>query len=107
MEHPMPLNLDNDGFLADLNDWSREVAQQLATMEGITLTEAHWEIIDAVRDFYKQYELSPNQRPFVKHVEKTFGKEKGNSFYLMKLFPESPARVASRIAGLPRPTNCF
>lgn len=103
----MPLTLDNDGYLANLDDWNTDVANQLATLEGIVLTEAHWEVIHALRAFYQQYELAPSQRPFVKHIANTLGKDKGNSIYLMTLFPESPARVAARIAGLPRPTNCF
>lgn len=103
----MPLTLDNDGYLADLHQWNRDVAEQLAALEGITLTPAHWEVIDALRTFYQQYQLAPSQRPFVKHIANTLGAEKGNSIYLMQLFPESPAKVAARIAGLPRPTNCF
>ncbi|USE33941.1 TusE/DsrC/DsvC family sulfur relay protein [Endozoicomonas sp. SCSIO W0465] len=103
----MPLNLDNDGYLANLDQWNADVATELAALEGIALTDAHWEVIYALRAFYQQYELAPNQRPFVKHIANTLGKEKGNSLYLMQLFPESPARVAARIAGLPRPTNCF
>lgn len=103
----MKLNLDNDGYLVNLNEWSREVAVYLAEHEGITLSPDHWEIIEALQAFYQQFELAPSQRPFVKHIANTLGKEKGNSIYLMKLFPESPAKVAARIAGLPRPTNCF
>ncbi|WP_257263013.1 TusE/DsrC/DsvC family sulfur relay protein [Endozoicomonas sp. ONNA2] len=103
----MPLNLDNDGYLANLDQWNTEVAMELAALEGIELTAAHWEVIHALRAFYQQYELAPSQRPFVKHIANTLGKDKGNSLYLMTLFPESPARVAARIAGLPRPGNCF
>lgn len=103
----MPLQLDKDGYLANLDQWNIDVANKLAALEGIALTEAHWEIIHALRSFYAQYELAPSQRPFVKHIASTLGKNKGNSLYLMSLFPESPAKVAARIAGLPRPTNCF
>ena len=103
----MPLTLDNDGYLADLDQWDTNVAEQLAALEGIILTAAHWEVIEALRSFYQQYQLAPSQRPFVKHIANTLGTEKGNSIYLMQLFPESPAKVAARIAGLPRPTNCF
>ena len=103
----MNLNLDQDGYLANLNDWTPEVAETLATQNGIRLSKEHWEILHALRDFYRIFEIVPNQRPFVKHIANTLGKEKGNSMYLMKLFPESPAKVAARIAGLPRPTNCF
>lgn len=103
----MNLNLDQDGYLENLEDWSPEVAELLAQQDSIELTKAHWEIIEAIRSFYQTFETAPSQRPFVKHIANTLGKEKGNSMYLMKLFPESPAKVAARIAGLPRPTNCF
>jgi tRNA 2-thiouridine synthesizing protein E len=46
-------------------------------------------------------------RILVKLVANELGPEKGNSLYLLQLFPGSPARVASRIAGLPRPANCI
>ena len=101
------LNLDKDGYLVKMDDWSSDVAASLALEEGIELTEAHWEVLNALRDFYSAYEHAPSQRPFVKYVANVLGKEKGNSMYLMGLFPGSPARLAARIAGLPRPTNCF
>ena len=101
------LNLDKDGYLANLEDWNPDVAACLAQEEGIELTDAHWEVLDALRDFYNTYEHAPSQRPFVKHVANALGSDKGNSMYLMGLFPGSPAKIAARIAGLPRPTNCF
>ncbi|MGI9275328.1 MAG: TusE/DsrC/DsvC family sulfur relay protein [Endozoicomonas sp.] len=101
------LNLDKDGYLVKLEDWSRDVAACLALEEGIELTDAHWEVLGALRGFYNTYEHAPSQRPFVKHIANVLGKEKGNSMYLMGLFPGSPAKIAARIAGLPRPTNCF
>ncbi|MDD7804000.1 MAG: TusE/DsrC/DsvC family sulfur relay protein [Endozoicomonas sp. (ex Botrylloides leachii)] len=101
------LTLDQDGYLAKLDDWNKEVAFKLAAIENISLTEAHWEIINAVQAFYKQYQHAPSQRPFVNYIANTLGKEKGNSIYLMQLFSDSPAKVAARIAGLPRPTHCF
>jgi len=99
--------LDKDGYLRHLDDWSVEVAEHLATTAGITLGEAHWEIIHVLRDFYRQHGLSPAMRPLVKLVTRDLGPDKGRSIYLMKLFPGNPALLASKIAGLPRPTNCF
>jgi tRNA 2-thiouridine synthesizing protein E len=101
------LALDRDGYLANLNDWSVEVAEELARQEGLVLTPEHWEVINIIRDFHQRRGLSPVMRILVKLVEKELGPEKGNSLYLLKLFPESPARVASKIAGLPRPVNCL
>lgn len=101
------LPLDNDGYLADLNDWSEDVAEALARHMEIQLSSAHWEILHLIRDFHKRRGLSPVMRILVKLVERECGSDKGNSLYLLKLFPESPARVACRIAGLPRPVNCL
>ncbi|MGB0663243.1 MAG: TusE/DsrC/DsvC family sulfur relay protein [Pontibacterium sp.] len=103
----MNVALDKEGFLADLNDWNEEVAHWLAEQEGITLTPEHWEVMHALRDFYATYEVMPAMRPFVKYIGTTLGKEKGNSMYLLKLFPGSPAKFAAKLAGLPKPTNCL
>lgn len=102
-----PIPLDKDGYLRHLDDWSVEVADQLAMTAGITLEAAHWEIINLLRDFYREHGLSPAMRPLVKLVTRELGPDKGRSIYLMKLFPGNPALLASRVAGLPRPTNCF
>ena len=101
------LKLDKDGYLVEIDHWNTDIAAELAADMGIVLTEAHWEVLNALRGFYQSYEHAPSQRPFVKHIANVLGKDKGNSLYLMGLFPESPAKVAARIAGLPRPTNCF
>lgn len=99
--------LDDDGFLRDLADWDEEVAQALALAEGIRLTAEHWEILHAVRDFYQEFDLSPANRALVRYVRQQLGDEKGNSRYLNRLFSGKPALMASRLAGLPRPANCF
>ncbi|MBV0931824.1 TusE/DsrC/DsvC family sulfur relay protein [Marinobacterium weihaiense] len=99
--------LDDEGYLYDLEQWSPDVALQLAKDDGLTLTEAHWEVIHVLRDFYRQYQLSPAMRPLVKAVGIALGKDKGRSIYLMQLFPGSPAKVAARLAGLPKPENCL
>ncbi|CAM3422681.1 TusE/DsrC/DsvC family sulfur relay protein [Halomonas lysinitropha] len=99
--------LDPEGYLVDMNDWSPAVAEALATEEGIALTSEHWEILEVLRDFYARYEMAPAMRPLVKSVGQILGPEKGRSIYLMRLFPGSPAKVAARLAGLPKPTHCL
>lgn len=99
--------LDKDGYLANLDDWDRATASAIAAQENIVLLHAHWEIIALLQDFYREFELSPAMRALVKYTEKKLGPEKGRSIYLLELFPPSPARIASKIAGLPRPTNCL
>jgi tRNA 2-thiouridine synthesizing protein E len=101
------LLLDKEGFLVNLDEWSEDVAFALARQQDIELTQAHWEILSIIRDFHSRRGLSPVMRTLVKLVEKECGPEKGNSLYLLSLFPEKPAQTASRIAGLPRPSNCI
>lgn len=104
---PTNIALDKKGYLKNLSDWNSEVALLLAKNEQITLTHAHWEIITSMQKFYRQFEISPAMRALVKYIGLELGKDKGNSIYLMTLFPPSPARIASKIAGLPRPDNCL
>ncbi|MEX2963579.1 TusE/DsrC/DsvC family sulfur relay protein [Microbulbifer sp. TYP-18] len=101
------ITLDKDGYLRHLSDWNPAVAQALAKREGIELTEAHWQLIELLRQFYREFELAPAMRPLVKYVGRHLGADKGRSIYLMQLFPPSPAKVGSKIAGLPKPTNCL
>jgi len=101
------LAVDKDGFLLDHTRWTPALAQELAAREGIELTPAHWEIVSLLREFYLRFEASPANRALVKFVRQELGPDKGSSIYLMQLFPGSPARLGSKIAGLPRPENCL
>lgn len=99
--------LDKDGYLLDLHDWTPAVAQALADQEELPLSEAHWEIINLLRDFYAEFQLSPANRPLIKYTALKLGTEKGNSLHLNRLFNGTPAKLAAKLAGLPRPTNCL
>ncbi|MDX1465352.1 MAG: TusE/DsrC/DsvC family sulfur relay protein [Halomonas sp.] len=99
--------LDPEDYLVDMTQWSPGIAEALAREEGIELTEEHWEVLRVLRDFYARYEMAPAMRPLVKAVGKALGPDKGRSIHLMRLFPGSPAKVAARLAGLPKPTHCL
>jgi tRNA 2-thiouridine synthesizing protein E len=99
--------LDKDGFLEDLNDWSAEVAAALAEQESIALSPDHWEILELLRAFYAEFQLSPATRPLIKYTALKLGPEKGNSLHLNRLFNGTPAKLAAKLAGLPKPTNCI
>lgn len=101
------LRYDKEGFLRDLSEWTPAVAEDIAAREGLRLTDAHWEIIELLREFYRRYEASPANRALVKFVARELGTDKGRSIYLMSLFPGSPAKLGSKIAGLPKPDNCL
>ena len=107
MVNQQEITTDKDGYLKQLSDWNMEVADAIARQENLLLAAEHWEIIEQLRDFYQRYEVSPPMRVLVKYVAQNLGKEKGRSIYLTQLFPPSPARIACKIAGLPRPANCL
>lgn len=101
------LELDKDGYLVDLDAWSTEVANALASAEALELTDEHWEILELLRVFYQEFQLSPATRPLIKYTALKLGPEKGNSLHLNRLFKGTPAKLAAKLAGLPRPTNCL
>ena len=101
------MRLDKEGFLVDLADWNDATALELANRAGIELSDEHWAVITVLREFHQSTGVSPAMRPFVKLVGERLGTAKGTSIYLLSLFPGSPAKLAAKIAGLPRPTNCL
>ncbi|MBO1255078.1 TusE/DsrC/DsvC family sulfur relay protein [Alteromonas sp. 5E99-2] len=98
---------DKEGYLTNLDDWTEDLALIIATNDNIELTEAHWEVIRFVREFYLEYETSPAIRALVKAMALSLGADKGNSRYLHRLFPKGPAKQATKLAGLPKPAKCL
>ena len=98
---------DKEGFLRKLSLWSPAVAEQISSSEGICLEQTHCEIISLLREYYQEFDSSPAMRPLVKYCAQKLGSEKGKSIYLLSLFPGSPAKIGSKIAGLPKPDNCL
>lgn len=101
------LETDAQGYLKNSQDWTPAVAEAIAVQEQIELTDAHWEVIRFVRDFYLEYKTSPAIRMLVKAMGQKFGPDKGNSRYLYRLFPDGPAKQATKLAGLPKPVKCI
>ncbi|PJG60034.1 TusE/DsrC/DsvC family sulfur relay protein [Aeromonas cavernicola] len=101
------IKTDANGYLLNSSDWNEALALVLAEQEGLVLDAPHWEVVRFVRAFYLEFNTSPAIRALVKAMEKQFGPEKGNSRYLYKLFPEGPAKQATKIAGLPKPVKCI
>lgn len=99
--------VNEEGFLLDWQSWNQDVACTLATIEGIQLDERHWELLHLLRDYYQAFDSSPAMRALVKYTRQRLGDDKGRSIYLLKLFPGSPAKIGSKIAGLPKPANCL
>jgi len=101
------IEVDEEGYLVNLGDWTEEIGAFLAQQDELELTDAHWEIINFLREYYEEYQIAPAVRVLTKAVGKKMGKDKGNSKYLYELFPYGPGKQACRFAGLPKPTGCI
>ncbi|MBD3584420.1 TusE/DsrC/DsvC family sulfur relay protein [Salinimonas sp. HHU 13199] len=99
--------VDKNGYLLNTADWDEALVPHLAEQEGISLTDAHWEVVRFVREFYLEYDTSPAIRALVNAMKQVYGPEKGNSRYLQRLFPRGPAKQATKLAGLPKPAKCL
>lgn len=101
------IETDANGYLLNHQQWNEDVALAIAEKENLELTQAHWEVIYFVREFYQEYNTSPAIRMLVKAMAQKLGEDKGNSRYLQRLFPDGPAKQATKLAGLPKPAKCL
>ncbi len=100
------IETDEEGYLVNLSDWTEDVANEIAKVENIDMSESHWEVVNFLREYYEEFQIAPAVRVLTKAIGKKLGPEKGNSQYLYELFPYGPAKQACKIAGLPKPTGC-
>jgi tRNA 2-thiouridine synthesizing protein E len=93
--------LNDEGFFVDPNEWTEAMAPELAAREGIDeLTDAHWTVLRFMRKEYFEKGTGPTVR--------VLGKTSGVTVKeLYELFPKGPAKVAARIAGIPKPRGCI
>ena len=98
---------DKQGYLLDFTQWQEGLAIEMAKYDAFELTPAHWEVINFVRQFYLTYNTSPAIRALTKAMKAELGEDKANSRYLFRLFPDGPAKQATKYAGLPKPKRCL
>ena len=88
------------GYLVNPEDWSRELAEHIAGLDGIALTERHWDVIDFLREEdVENNQSTPNTRTIVKAMSDKWG-EKLDQKTLYDLFPLDPSKQGGRIAGV-------
>ncbi len=95
------LETDNEGYLLE-PDYSEEVVQVIAAAEGIKLTDAHWEVINYMRDEYKENGHTPNFRNMLKGFDE-IRDGAWTASTCTTCFPTGPAKQAAKVAGLPQP----
>jgi len=92
---------DPEGFFIHPEQWTTEMADVIARENGIAeLTDRHWLVIRFMRDAYLEHGAAPSIR--------TLGKASGVPIKeLYQLFPKGPAKLAAKIAGIPKPRGCI
>ncbi len=91
------VEMDNEGFLMNPDEWNDQLAEWLAKKEGLDeLNVARWQVIHALRDYYKEHQHVPNFKELCKNAHQT------DAYCMERLFDNNGSK-AWRIAGLPNP----
>jgi TusE/DsrC/DsvC family sulfur relay protein len=95
------VTVDQQGFFEDPSQWREEMAPEIARQEGIAeLTDRHWQVIKFMRHEYDEKGTGPTVR--------ILGKTSGVPIKeLYQLFPKGPAKLAAKVAGIPKPRGCI
>ncbi len=96
-----PVEVDDEGFLVEASQWNQEVAAEIAAANGLgELNDRHWMVINYMRETYLEEGSAPSIR--------TLGKASGVPIKeLYQLFPKGPAKLAAKVAGIPKPRGCI
>jgi len=94
------VQVNDEGFMTNPQEWTREMAPELAKEEGILeLTDAHWKIIDFCRESAK----TSGKAPTLRTITTGTGISTKEMF---TLFPKGPAKKVAKISGLGKPEGC-
>lgn len=93
------INVNEEGFMTDFGQWTKEVGEELAKENEIELTPRHWEVLTYIQDQVKK-EVGLTIRGIGKS-----GIVDIKEFHA--LFPKAPLKTATKIAGVPKPASCI
>jgi tRNA 2-thiouridine synthesizing protein E len=94
------VDVNEEGYLTDPGQWTREIGEAIASELGIEMTDAHWKVIEFLQRDYAEKGTMPTIRR-IKNAGGIPTKE------LYALYPDGPLKKSSKIAGLPKPASCI
>ena len=95
------VEVNEEGFMTNPNEWAKEIAVEIAREEGIPeLTEAHWKVIDYCR---QSAVGNSGKAPTLRNITNGAGVSTKDLF---ALFPKGPAKEVAKISGLGKPEGC-
>ena len=94
------VEVDDEGFLVNSEDWTEEMAPELAKEVGINeLNDTHWKVIRFMREDFK----AKGQIPTIRRIKNAGGVSTKDVY---DAFPNGPAKKAAMISGLGKPQGC-
>ena len=94
------VQVNEEGFMTNPSEWTKEIAEELAKEEGIAeLFPAHWKIVEFCRQSAKDSGKAPTLRAITNGASVS-------TKDLFQLFPKGPAKKVAKISGLGKPEGC-
>ena len=94
------IQLSEAGWLENLDEWSEDLAVEIAKNEKIPeLTQEHWDIIKTAREYFEENGVVAEPRAFSKIMKKRFGQDRSDQKYIYSLFPTGLIKCANKVAG--------
>ena len=90
---------DGDGYLVEMDLWTREIATAMAQEDGIAINDEMWSQISSARQFFDDNGVVPPIRKFSKYL----GVDNKQLFDLWK---NGPMKPITKYGGLPKPRGC-
>lgn len=91
--------VDGEGFLVNRDDWSEEIARELARADDFEITDQILGYIQKARSMYENDGVVPPIRKFAKVVGVS-------TKDLYEVFKKGPMKLICKWGGLPKPTGC-
>ncbi len=93
------VQINDEGFLTEYDQWSEDIGAELAKNIGVDMTDRHWELIKWLREDFKE----KGETATTRRVQTAGGFPTKEQF---QLFPKKPAKKMAYVAGLPKPHGC-
>jgi TusE/DsrC/DsvC family sulfur relay protein len=93
------VQINDEGFLTEYDEWSEDIAAELAKNIDVEMTDEHWKLIKWLREDYKE----KGETATTRRVQTVGGWPTKQQF---TMFPKKPAKKMAYIAGVPKPKGC-
>lgn len=92
------VDVNDEGYMTNPAQWTKEIALEIAREESINLTDKHFQVLEYLRDQYSKGAMLTIRAVGKSGITDIKG--------LYELFPGGPLKKSTRIAGIPKPTSC-